>query len=269
MGVPAKQFEESSLALRGHTQPPLAVVLSLDGSKACTIAKDKIVRLWDARLGVALSTCRSPPTWRRLSQDGERVALAIKNGVVVYDLQAMRETARLKVVGMVAGLGFVHGDKQLGVVTLDGEVTLRDPQSGDIQTTLPKLLELAPNTRALLDLYHGVVFSSDGKWLAQGGFLHKCRVWDAATGNVHFEKTGHIKLVGQVAFRPDGKQLATPGEEGDVRIWDIEKKQFGARAARPSRRGVARGVECRRHAAHLRFHGHDGASGTRRSAKRS
>jgi WD40 repeat protein len=84
-----------------------------------------------------------------------------------------------------------------------------------------------------------VAFSPDGKRLATGagnqegrapGAGHRdgvVQVWDAESGTLVYDLTGHTACVWSVAFSPDGKRLATAAGKrlekvrGDVRVWDL------------------------------------------------
>lgn len=65
-------------------------------------------------------------------------------------------------------------------------------------------------------------WSKDGKTLATGCTKTGIKVWDAATGKVKTELSGHKKMIRSLAFSPDGKTLASASSDSTVRLWDLE-----------------------------------------------
>ncbi|HEX5270039.1 MAG TPA: hypothetical protein VFW33_06120, partial [Gemmataceae bacterium] len=51
------------------------------------------------------------------------------------------------------------------------------------------------------------------------------KVWDAATGQVVQNLTGHSALVAGVCFSPDGRRLATASQDETVKLWDTATGQ--------------------------------------------
>src|SRR5205814_642875 len=69
---------------------------------------------------------------------------------------------------------------------------------------------------------YGVAFHPDSRRLASASFDGRVRVWDARTGEVIRELSGHGGRVNSVAFSPDGQRLVTAGSDGTVRLGDVE-----------------------------------------------
>ena len=67
-----------------------------------------------------------------------------------------------------------------------------------------------------------VAFSPDGKHILTGHDDNKARLWDAATGVLLREFTGHTSWVTSVAFSPDGRYVLTGSEDGTARLWDTD-----------------------------------------------
>ncbi len=63
-----------------------------------------------------------------------------------------------------------------------------------------------------------VAYSPDGRVLASVGDV--ARVWEARTGRLLFNLSGHTGQVRRVVFSPDGSALATSGVDGSLRVWD-------------------------------------------------
>lgn len=61
-------------------------------------------------------------------------------------------------------------------------------------------------------------FSADGSVPASGG-EKSVELWDARTGELHNQLSGHTDAVMSVAFSLDGTTLASGGHDG-MRLWD-------------------------------------------------
>jgi WD40 repeat protein len=66
-----------------------------------------------------------------------------------------------------------------------------------------------------------LALSSDGHWMASGGYDKTVIVWNAATGEEQWRLTGHSDPIIALAFSPDGGRLASASTRGRVKIWDV------------------------------------------------
>ena len=56
-------------------------------------------------------------------------------------------------------------------------------------------------------------------------------IWDAITGEIIHDITGHRGNVSAVAWSPDGTHLVTGGDDGETRIWNTSGHMTGIRIA--------------------------------------
>ncbi|MDN5869586.1 MAG: hypothetical protein L0H73_02520 [Nitrococcus sp.] len=156
-------------------------------------------------------------------------------------------------------------ESRLAIGTADGQIIVRDSDSGDVlrsslahETGAVNSLSLSTDRRRLAsggedgtirlwnpesgqqlgepltghgDWVQSVAFSPDGHRLASGG-AETVLLWDAATGKRVMEPlTGHGGWVASVAFSPDGRRLASGGGS-TIRLWDPESGQQLGKYAR-------------------------------------
>ncbi len=101
--------------------------------------------------------------------------------------------------------------RQIAAGTNRGEIYLRDPER-ETSFTLP-----ASRSSAVSDLR----FARDGNRLVSAQHDGTIRVWEASTGELLREFTGHGMPATGAAFLPDGERVISVGLDDTVRIWDI------------------------------------------------
>ncbi len=69
-----------------------------------------------------------------------------------------------------------------------------------------------------------VTYSSDGKYIASGGWDNTARLWDARTGKEIF-RFPHDDAVNAVVFSSDSKYIATASSDKTARLWDLTTGQ--------------------------------------------
>jgi WD40 repeat protein/transcriptional regulator with XRE-family HTH domain len=69
------------------------------------------------------------------------------------------------------------------------------------------------------------VFSPDGKYILEGSDEPVARLWDAKTGALVREFTGHTDWVTGVTFSMDGKTIATASRDNTARVWNAQTGQ--------------------------------------------
>ena len=141
---------------------------------------------------------------------------------------------RLPVAGPASALAFDHGGR-LGVGHADGTVTVHDPATGRVESTLR-----AGSGEAIVSLD----FSADGRYLAAGGFGGTATLWTRADGTEYAvvpPPPGVADTVGEythVAFSPDSRTLAHTSLMGGLRLWDVATRTSRAELVGPSAIGT-------------------------------
>ena len=65
-------------------------------------------------------------------------------------------------------------------------------------------------------------FSADGRYVATANWDRKARVWDATTGILVRELSGHTDAVNGAGFSPDGRYVVTASRDYTARIWEAD-----------------------------------------------
>ena len=175
------------LVLRGHSNVVTAVQFSADGKQILTSSDDGTVRLWEAGTGSNLLT----------------LAVSIEEN---------------------------SGNHPLGVLSADGRriLTMGKPESiafGSWQTKTPlKLYETATGrlvTTISDEWIAAAALSNDGQRIATAGFDTTVKIWEAATGKVQLQLSGHEARVESIHFNADCTRLVTASWwDGTARVWD-------------------------------------------------
>lgn len=96
---------------------------------------------------------------------------------------------------------------------------LFDTKTGEKISTLkgplPEHEEISPG------VLHTVTFSPDGKTIATGGKGNVVELWDAASGVLKHELSGHERKVTSVSFSPDSSRVVSASEDATLKVWDV------------------------------------------------
>jgi len=80
---------------------------------------------------------------------------------------------------------------------------------------------------------NSVSFSPDGKFLLAVGAKLRVHLWEAATGQLVFERRDRNSKAGysDVAWSPDGQRFALACSDNTIHVWDAEKQEITATLA--------------------------------------
>jgi len=190
--------------------------------------------------------------------------------IVVWDIEAQKERARLKDLHAAKVMAAVFSPDGKTLATGSGDRTLQllDVGSLKVRAVLKGhkdaviALAFSPDGKTLASAsrdaqlrfwdpaaavetgslegltgeVQALAFSSDGKTLATGGTDWKLRLWDVTTRTGRAELAGHRGAIYCLAFSPDGDVLATGSGDQTIALWDLERQQ---------RRAILRGHQSR------------------------
>ncbi len=74
--------------------------------------------------------------------------------------------------------------------------------------------------------FNSVDFSPSGNQLATGSDDGLVQLWDAESGKVDVELSGHTSSINSVVFSADGNLLASGSDDHTVRLWDLDNQNL-------------------------------------------
>jgi WD40 repeat protein len=213
--------EEEEKKLFGHMLSELGriyvVVFSPNGKILASGGEDKVVKLWDVKAGLEITTLEGHSRAIKsiaFSPDGQKLASADSVGVIkLWNLRTQREIYTIKFdFSGVNSIYFSPDSKILASGNSDGSINLLNVETGKKNYTINNAQKKEINS---------VVFSPDGQTIASGSNDKKIKLWDVKTGeNVH-TLLEHKGWVTSVAFSRDGKMLASGSTDKTIKIWQM------------------------------------------------
>ena len=214
----------------GHTDVVFTASFSPDGQLLATEGVDGL-RLWKRSTGQLLRDfpeAGSLAGGTQFSNDGQHLLSGNITGVAtLWDVQTGEAERQ-----------FIHpASFQIYEVAFspDGRSMLTagtGPETGeeipetvwvwDLRQTAEPVLKINTEGHVIFQ----AVFSPDGQYiLGAVGNEPVARLWDAKTGALVREFTGHSNFVTGVTFSPDGKTIATSSLDNTVRLWNVQTGQ--------------------------------------------
>ena len=193
-----------------HDENVESLAISPDGNVLAAGCYDGSLYLWDVRERKKKYHWQAHP-WRtisvKFSPNGRLMASAsTDNEVKLWDAQTGKELALLSGSRAIA---FSHDGSLFAHRTSQNSIAIRNTSDSSVQT---------------IEDAHAVgvgclAFSSDGAYLASGGWDSKVRIWDASSRKLHRELPGEV-WIWRIDWSPDGRYLATGDVNGTIRVWN-------------------------------------------------
>lgn len=199
-------------------------------------------------------TVNGTTTAAAMSDDGQHVALAIEQDVLIMDRRQGHVVARLSGhQHLVTDLEFLPGGRQLASGSLDQTIRIWDVETADVVSTIENLsagvnvlvrsqradriiagLEDATiqvisfdNAERPIRLsghslgVSALVFSEDERLLASAGFDGSVILWNTQDWTVHKSLTSHNAMVRDLEFVHGASTLAAVGSDQIIQFWDV------------------------------------------------
>jgi serine/threonine protein kinase/WD40 repeat protein len=150
-------------------------------------------------------------SWLDFSADSKRVAIAVKDRLMVHELSTGEETKHWQLPAAVNTLAFHPTNRQLAVsYSLHDVVSVYDTATGSHVADLPvgRMREAA------------IAWHPDGARLAVAGSDPRIQIWDVARARRVALLEGHAEQVTVLSFHPDGSLLGSGSHEGTARLWE-------------------------------------------------
>jgi RNA polymerase sigma factor (sigma-70 family) len=226
-------------------------VVSADGKRLATTARDGRVRVFDVQTGKEVQSWVPPvekdreeavsPTARGFAQDGQRLVLQ-GDIVSTWDIAAAKPRTswglvRFNVLDKLDKKGKAY-DRLAGVVVSpDGTkiafalARTRPPENPGVPgVQYSRIMVLETATAKLVQQsdvddvsVRQLAFSADGQRLAAGGNW-TIYVWEVGTEKATWQFQGHRGNVTALAFSPDGSRLASASEDSTALVWELAKE---------------------------------------------
>lgn len=200
-----------------QTAEVLSIAVSPDGRALASGDAAGNLDLWDVQSGAKTRSNKHDHPIEAVTFSGDGKLLATGDGnrtVHLFDASSGTIVRTLKSRSYIESLAFSPDATLLAAGTRDPGLELWDLRADKASRTLKA-------SGDHFDAMPGfVAFSPDGHYVVCGGHGKDIAVFDAASGALYKELSGHAHPATAVAFLPDGR-LISGGEERTVKLWDL------------------------------------------------
>lgn len=211
----------------GHSDGVWSLAFSPDGTMLASGSWDKKIEIWEVDSGQVLHTFTGNTEGVTFSPDGSLLAGGSKYGTIqLWDVKSGQEMRTFTIEKYkFNSLAFSPDGKILANGNLDDTIEMWDIATGQKVRSFRGYPGDA-EVQLLFGLtgHHfggfSVVFSPDGKTLANGNWNNVIKLWDVESGREIRSLTGHSDDVVSLEFNPDGTILASGSRDGKIKLWD-------------------------------------------------
>jgi WD40 repeat protein len=218
-------IERAKKSLAESEHPIRAITFSPDSLTVATAGDDEVIRTWSAETGAGFDTYPGqlgPVRAIAYTPDARVISCAERNGPVVWRAAPNWLLARnigtgdekSPLTNRVLALDFSADGKLLatggGVPSRSGEVKIWRASDASL------VREINPSHS---DTVFSLDFSPDGKFLATASADKFVKVFDAASGKLVKQLSGHTHYVLGVSWKADGRMIASSGADKTVKLW--------------------------------------------------
>ena len=224
---------------------------SLFAQSAVNIQPAEVIPVYDSALETipVITSLDIDPSGNLLAMGGDN------HRVRLWDVDAKKIRLEIREqLDWVRGIAFSDDQKHLVIVGQDGQIEIRNVQTGDLVRRIQgkdrgtQAVAFRPGGQEFavcgfstyVPVYNTVTgkvvrelkahgtsnrairFSPDGKYLAVAGRTGIIRVWNADTGIVDYELSGDDRRVNALAFSSDSSRLAVGGDGPNITIWSMK-----------------------------------------------
>jgi WD40 repeat protein len=210
--------------MHGHPFPILTLKFAPNGSFIITGSTDSIGRVWRVSNGNLIGTLEGHAGWLNsldISSDGGLIATSADDYTVRLwrFLDAKLVQTIDEGMSIVSEVTFTPDGNQLAWSESNGNVRVRF-----VEGSWSHLLNQATTAAT------SIAVAPAGEMIVSGHSDGTLRIWDLASGELLFERSGHSNLVTSLSFSPDGKWLVSGSMDGKPRIWEFSKGGTNPRA---------------------------------------